>query len=357
MATPAARVILGYGLGGGGNPQIEQKLRLITLPAPSTGAAQAFALALTENASAAANATTSSSPPMLLELSRHKTKHAAWAVGRAVLADGGVVLATPVDPLLVLLPLLRPAPASTAEGAAEGAPPPMFQDLDGLLTDPRWPGLAQLRPLVEPLLPLICEVKQVQEDEEEEEEGEGSGRRRTTTRHYYRLSDARAAAYLRLMAKRAAQALRDCRSPAAAQLDDAHALAYALGWLGEWVSAAWLAVAAAGLGGGGSRIVPVGLPGAGSKAAAAAPAADASGLLQVAGSGAFIDNKRPYGGGGGGVFDDGGGAGVTPEQKADAAKAKAEATRQANKTAKMVEAGKGSRKISSFFGGGGGAKK
>jgi hypothetical protein len=219
-----------------------------------------------------------------------------------------VVLATPVDPLLVLLPLLRPTPAVA---------PAMFEEIDALLTDPRWPGLAHLRTAVEPLLPLICDVKDV-EEEEGEEEGVPSTRRR-----YYRVCDRRAAAYLRLKARRAAQALRDSRSPAAAQLDDAQLLEYAQAWLGEWTGKAWVV-------GGGER--------------GREREGDDGGLLQIA----ALDGKQRADGVAG--FEEQGFTDVTPEAKAAAAKAKGDATRQANKAAKMASAAAGARSIMSFFG-------
>jgi hypothetical protein len=336
----------------GGPPA--KKLRLLTLPAPATGAPQAFALS-----GGAKGDGTAHQPPLLLELSRHKTKHTAWVVGRTALPDGGLVLATPVDPLLVLLPILRPVPCSSAADNDANHEKPLFQDLDALLTDPRWPALGALKGLVRPLLPLICEVKRVGGGGEEEEGDENDDA-------YYRIDDQRAAAYLRLKAKRAAEALKSCASPAAAALDDSQRLAYALGWLGEWASRAWLEAAGRGLGEDGGRVVPVGLPGGAAAAAAAgggsAAAAerqrrfggpgevkdnDNGGLLQVPGSGAFDGgNKRPAAGD---PFDDGAGAGLTEEQKKEMARKKAEDTRERNKQAKMQACASGSRKISSFF--------
>ncbi len=50
-------------------------------------------------------------PSGLCELSRQKGSHCAWLVEHGneqrILSDGGVVLATPIDPLLVALPVLE----------------------------------------------------------------------------------------------------------------------------------------------------------------------------------------------------------------------------------------------------------
>lgn len=45
----------------------------------------------------------------LCEANLFRGAHAAWFAGPRVLADGGLTLVTPVDPLLLVLPLLEAA--------------------------------------------------------------------------------------------------------------------------------------------------------------------------------------------------------------------------------------------------------
>ena len=85
-AASSRRVVLGRGL------HCDASARLLQLPHPATSALSSFVL---------------TPDGTLLELNWHKAAYTSWFVGDAVLEDGGLYAATPVDPLLVLLPLLE----------------------------------------------------------------------------------------------------------------------------------------------------------------------------------------------------------------------------------------------------------
>lgn len=61
-------------------------------------------------------------------------------------ADGGLYLATPVDPLLVLLPLLEAARGTWGSSSAAG----MFCDVEQILSSLGHPTAALLAPLLAP---------------------------------------------------------------------------------------------------------------------------------------------------------------------------------------------------------------
>ena len=116
--------------------------------------------------------------------------------------------------------MLRPCRAQTA--SHEGR----YCDLEHLLDDERCPALASLAPAAAASLASVCAVQ------------------RTGGAEYYRLDDARALAWLAAKAEHAAAALRAGEAGgggAFAALGDAGVLSYAVGLLGEYLSAPWLA--------------------------------------------------------------------------------------------------------------------
>ncbi|KXZ56251.1 hypothetical protein GPECTOR_1g219 [Gonium pectorale] len=75
----------------------------------------------------------------LLEVNRFKQAYSAWLAGERLLADGGLFLATPYDPLFALLPIL-----DRARDKDEASPAGKFKELDELLYDASAPGLSEL---------------------------------------------------------------------------------------------------------------------------------------------------------------------------------------------------------------------
>jgi ribonuclease H2 subunit B len=218
----------------------------------------------------------------------------SWLVGDSVLADGALHVCSPVDPLLLLLPTLERL-------AAAGN----FVDAEQVL-EAAGGAAPALRPLLAGgALAAVCDAKAAG--------GEA----------YYRLSEARALAWLRLKvaAARGAFAALD---PAFAQMEGHSLTAYAAAFLSEYLSPAWQGLLARELG------LPDPAEAAAAAAAAAAWAAAGGG---AGGGGSQPDAKRPR------TFD--------PKE---AARAKAAEARVAARVAKAAKEAKTMRKLSSFFG-------
>jgi ribonuclease H2 subunit B len=104
----------------------------VQLTHPSTGTPAAFLLPKAGDGGA------------VTELNVFRPAFAAWLTGEAAVGDGGLWVATPVDPLLLLIPALERARAATP-----GRPEGVFVDLaNALLDDPTCPALHRLLPLV-----------------------------------------------------------------------------------------------------------------------------------------------------------------------------------------------------------------
>ena len=158
------------------------------------------------------------------EINWHKQEFSSWFVGNSVVGDGSLYLSTPVDPLLLLLPLLERAKGDAAPGAGR------FCDLEQVLCMADAPAAQLLAPLLATQLACVCDVT------------EAGGQ------SYYRLSQGKALAWLRLKVAQAARALQAAPGAAFANLDDAAITAYAAGLLGESLSPAWAERLAAALG-------------------------------------------------------------------------------------------------------------
>eukprot|EP00887_Chlorella_sp_A99_P003218 scaffold9.g3218.t1 len=296
MAAPGGlRVLVGQGLDcvDGAVPQHH----FVTLPDPKTGQPASYLL----------------TPTGLQELNHHRPQFGSWFVDESVVRYGGLYVATPVDPLLILLPLLEEARG--ANGAGVG----VFCDLEQMLSPLGQASAHLLAPLLAPAaassssaLECVCDWK------------EAGGQR------YYRLSEARALAWLRCKVGAAAAALRTTHAPAFEGMDDAALSAYAAGLMGEYLSRAWrdrLAQARPEAGG----VRALGLP---SEEQAAAAAAAATAVVRAASwepGHPPSDHKR-----------------VRLDPK-EAAKQKAAQKRQEEKAAKAAKEAAGMRKLSSFF--------
>ncbi|PRW60264.1 ribonuclease H2 subunit B [Chlorella sorokiniana] len=257
-------VFIGKGLGDDGDKHF------ITLPDPKTGQAAAYLLA----------------GSCLQEINWFKQQYSSWFIGERVQQDGGLFLATPVDPLLLVLPLLEQARAQQN----------VFQDLEQILSMAASPSAHLLAPLLEQggQLSCLCDAK-------------AAG-----GQSYYRLNDDRVLAWLRLKVDQAKAAMQASPSAAFSGMDDLGLTAYAAGMLGEYLAQHWQDKLAAALN------LPDELP----APAHAPPPADYD---------AQSSEKKPR---------------VDPKE---AAKAKAAEARQAAKAAKLAKEAAGMRKLSAFF--------
>ena len=162
------------------------------------------------------------------------------------------------DPLFLALPALEAARG----GAGGGGGPGVFCPLAQALGDFAGGELQCLEPLLPPAtLRLVCDAREAGGDT------------------YFRLSDARLLAWLRVKARRVAEA--GCAGvPGLAALDEAGRLAYAAGLLGEYLAPEWARRLGAALG------VPL---------AAAAPQPAAAAGVRGAGEGSFFEEHREAG--------------------------------------------------------------
>jgi ribonuclease H2 subunit B len=132
-------------------------------------------------------------------------------VGEAVVQDGTLYVATPIDPLLLLLPLLEHA-------ASKG----MFQDLESILENADLADAPALAPLLHPA--QVAHLSDCKEAGGQE---------------YYRLNEDRALGWLKAKTTQAAAALAAAEGGAFAAMDLSGLTAYAAGLVGEYVSPRW----------------------------------------------------------------------------------------------------------------------
>ncbi|KAL4447480.1 hypothetical protein ABPG75_004699 [Micractinium tetrahymenae] len=270
MAAPKpadTRVVIGRGMASEeGAPR-----HFITLPDPRTGQPASYLLA----------------GGCLQEINWYKQQYSSWFVGDQVLSDGGLYLCSPVDPLLLLLPLLERAREQQN----------VFQDLEQILSMAASPSAHLLASVLGggEQLGCLCDVK------------EAGGQR------YYRLNDELVVAWLTLKAQQAKAALQASPSAAFSGMDELAVTAYAAGLLGEYLAQHWQDRLASAL------QLPEELP----QPAHPPPAAD---------HGSQPSEKKPR---------------LDPKE---AAKHKAAEARQAAKAAKLAKEASGMRKLSSFFG-------
>eukprot|EP00727_Mastigamoeba_balamuthi_P011074 m51a1_g659 hypothetical protein (345) ;mRNA; f:228908-230300 len=281
-------------------------LELVELPHPRTGARVQYALGAGTGA--------------LLELQRGKLAHASWFVGDAVVPDGSLTVASPVDPLFVALGRVD-ARAASAE---------RFYDVEELVCG----GEQDAKPLLRAAglrsrLHLICDVQKVDGDE------------------YYKLSEAKCVAWLRAKVERLKGAVRSeapelARSgcsvagfsgAAHQELSDEGVLRASLGLLSEYVSDSWLRKVAA----------DCGLANYAPPRAAADVAALPAGVVPAA-----VKRYREDANAGSPMPQHKGKRQKTaePQPKTRAAMQK---SREAAKTRRNEEAAKGSKSLTSFF--------
>jgi len=192
--VPKERVFIGFGSGPHG--------KLVKLPDPALGGASSYLLR----------------DGRIQEINWFKHRLTSWFVGNVVIEDGGVYLATPVDPLFLMLPILEQGRHATAE-----KPLGQFCPLEDILqaTQANYPAVELLKDTVTDSLPLVCQVKGIGSD------------------NYYRLDDERAVAWLACKVEQIMESLLN-GEPAFAGMGKAGVRAYAVQFLSEWVSEQWL---------------------------------------------------------------------------------------------------------------------
>lgn len=109
----------------------------------------------------------------LQELHWFKQSYGSWFLGDYVCEDGGLYIATPVDPIFILLPVFEAA--RMMKGNDQG----MFRQLDEILCVDGYPGYQHLMVLAKDSMQLVCEVKEI-----------GSSK-------FFRINDSKVLAWLR----------------------------------------------------------------------------------------------------------------------------------------------------------------
>jgi len=114
------------------------ELKIITLPHPRTDLPVRFIV----------------QPDQVLELQKVSERYRAWFMDNYVMRDGSLFLATIVDPLFLLIPLLKKNRKETADSAG------YFCELDQILSeDQAHPGYAHFMEWPSLPLHLVCDVK------------------------------------------------------------------------------------------------------------------------------------------------------------------------------------------------------
>ncbi|KAG0561431.1 hypothetical protein KC19_9G064400 [Ceratodon purpureus] len=120
----------------------------------------------------------------LQELNWSKQRHTAWFIENSVCADGSLYLATPVDPLFVILPILEQLRMKKGDDMGK------FRSLDDIVSVDGYPGYECLRPYLQRSLGIICESREVGED------------------MFYRLDDSKVLAWLLCKVAKLSEALK-----------------------------------------------------------------------------------------------------------------------------------------------------
>jgi len=121
----------------GKDPSVLKDCIITSLPHPKRGLNARFAI----------------NKNQVCELNRVTNDPSSWFINQNVERDGSIYLATPIDPIFLLIRLLEQNRKKTEE--SEG----YFCDISQMLTDAKQPGFFHLLPIVETIdLCLICDV-------------------------------------------------------------------------------------------------------------------------------------------------------------------------------------------------------
>ncbi|XP_049931750.1 uncharacterized protein LOC116248298 isoform X2 [Nymphaea colorata] len=91
----------------------------------------------------------------LQEIHWFKQPFGSWFVGDYVCEDGGLYVATPIDPVFIFLPIFEEARMKRGDELG------VFRNLDEILFVHGYPAYSHLLPFVEESMHVVCEVKEV----------------------------------------------------------------------------------------------------------------------------------------------------------------------------------------------------
>ncbi|KAK9265672.1 hypothetical protein L1049_001682 [Liquidambar formosana] len=146
----------------------------------------------------------------LQELHWFKRSYGSWFLGDYVCEDGCLYIATPVDPVFIMLPIFEEARMK------KGDDPGKFRQLDEILFINGYPGYQHLLSIAENAMQIVCEIKVI-----------GSSK-------FFRLDDLKVIAWLYYKVLQLKQALLTLDKKYAAQ-DERDTLSDAVSILGEYL--------------------------------------------------------------------------------------------------------------------------
>ncbi|XP_024961871.1 ribonuclease H2 subunit B isoform X3 [Cynara cardunculus var. scolymus] len=91
----------------------------------------------------------------LQELNWFKQSYGSWFLGDYICEDGGLYLATPVDPVFILLPMFDEARMKN------GDDPGKFRQLDEIIYVHNYPGYHHLSSIAEKSMEVVCDCKEI----------------------------------------------------------------------------------------------------------------------------------------------------------------------------------------------------
>ena len=221
--------VLVYHADGGPASAGEYRGRFVTLPDPSTGEGTTYLLrdvveGKVDRGEGGASCSGSGSACHLQEVQWHKQRYGAWFVGDSVVEDGSMYMASLVDPLFVVLPVLE---ASSKEAEAR------FMDAESVCEASRlgemFPDMFEVCAQSASAWGSVCDVKVAGGEQ------------------YFRFNPERALAWMVLKVSSTRDGLL-ALDPGYGRMDATALNAYAVGIVGEYVSAEWLAKVSAKVG-------------------------------------------------------------------------------------------------------------
>ncbi|KAJ9537143.1 hypothetical protein OSB04_029876 [Centaurea solstitialis] len=91
----------------------------------------------------------------LQELNWFKQSYGSWFLGDHICEDGGLYIATPVDPVFILLPMFDQARMK------KGDDPGKFRQLDEILYVHDYPGYHHLSSIADKSMEVVCDCKEI----------------------------------------------------------------------------------------------------------------------------------------------------------------------------------------------------
>lgn len=176
--------------------QNESQCKLVHLKNPKSGTATCYLVA---------------PDGRLQELHWFKQSYAAWFIGDFVCSDGSLYIASPVDPIYMILPILEQVRMKKGDDMGK------FRALDEIMYVDGFPGYVHLLPVLASCLELICELREVGQDK------------------YYRLDDSKVLAWLCCKVKCTSEALLSSSNKYFSGLSEEDLKVYVVGLLGEYL--------------------------------------------------------------------------------------------------------------------------